>query len=123
MPHEWAFHDRVVVCGIPLAAGFDGILSIGVWLMAAVMVAIGGMYVARRVRGWAAKSEHVDNFSLQELRDMRQSGRISKAEFDVLKRQVIHEAAAKPALNIPDDEGGRKEEGRAPLPPGEPDSE
>ena len=96
MPHEWAFHDRVVVCGIPLAAGFDGLLSIGVWLMAAVMVAIGGIYVARRVRGWAAKSQHVHNFSLQELREMQQSGRISKAEFDMLKRRVIYGAAVEP---------------------------
>lgn len=123
MPHQWAFHDRVVVCGMPLAAGFDGIFSIGVWLMAAVMVAIGGIYAARRVRGWAAKSENVHNFSLQELRDMRQSGRISKAEFEVLKRQVVRQAAAEPPLSDPDDEGGRNEGGGAPLPPREPDAE
>lgn len=123
MPDEWAFHERLVVCGMPLAAGFDGIFSIGVWLMAAVMVAIGGIYVARRVRGWAAKSEQVGNFSLQELREMRRSGRISKAEFDVLKRQIIYEAAVEPPLNNPDDQGGRDEGGRADVLPGEPDAE
>ena len=123
MPTEWGVHDRVVACGLPLAAGFDGIFSIGVWLMAAVIVAIGGIYVARRVRGWAAKSQHVHNFSLQELREMRQSGRISKAEFDMLKRQVIHGATVAPPLSDPEDEGGRNEGGRAPLPPGEPDAE
>ena len=123
MPNEWGVHDRVVVSGMPLAAGFDGIFSIGVWLMAAVMVAIGGIYVARRVRGWAAKSQKVNNFSLQELREMRQSGRISKAEFNMLKRQVIYEAAVAPPLSDPDDEGGRNEGDRAPLPPGEPDAE
>ena len=123
MPHAWAFHVRVVVCGVPLAAGFEGIFSIGVWLMAAVMVAIGGIYVARRVRGWAAKSEQVDNFSLQELREMRQSGRISKAEFDMLKRQILCEAAVKPPLHNRDDEGARDEGGGAAPPPGEPDEE
>ena len=123
MSHDWDFHDRFVVWVMPASAGFEGIFSIGAWLMAAVMVAIGGIYVARRVRGWAAKTQPVDNFSLQELREMRQSGRISEAEFEVLKRQVVREAAAEPALDNSDDEDGYTEEGRAPLPPGESDAE
>ena len=120
---DWAFDAPLAVSGMPGTGGFAGIFSVVVWLMAAVMVAIGGIYVARRVRGWTAKSEKVDNFSLQELREMRQSGRISQAEFDVLKRQIIHEAAAQPPLDKPDDKVGDQKEGRPTLPPGEPDAE
>ncbi len=75
------------------AGGIQDVFGIGAWLMAAVIAGIAGIYVTRFVRRWIRKSEQARDFTLQELREMRQAGQISDIEFNVLKGQVIRGAA------------------------------
>lgn len=75
------------------AAGIPNVFDIGVWLMAAVIAGIAGIYLTRLVRRWTRSSEQARDFTLQELREMRQAGQISDIEFNDLKGQVIRGAA------------------------------
>ena len=79
---------------VVIAAGdIQGIVSIGAWLMAAVVVGIGGLYAARRIRRWTGKSESTKSFTLHELRELHRTGKVSDAEFDLLKRAAVRGAA------------------------------
>ena len=58
-----------------------------------VIAGIAGIYLVRFVRQWTRKSQPGRNFTLQELREMRQAGQLSDTEFNALKGQVIRGAA------------------------------
>lgn len=79
--------------GLVIAAGaFENVFGIGVWLMAAVIAGIAGIYLVRFVRQWTRKSQQARNFTLQELREMRRAGQISDTEFNALKGEVVRAA-------------------------------
>ena len=85
--------DLQSVGHIIAAGGIQDVFGIGVWLMAAVIAGIAGIYLVRFVRQWTRKSQPGRNFTLQELREMRQAGQLSDTEFNALKGQVIRGAA------------------------------
>ncbi len=85
--------DLQAVGHIIAAGGIQDVFGIGAWLMAAVIAGIAGIYLVRFVRQWTRKSHLGRNFTLQELREMRQAGQLSDTEFNALKGQVIRGAA------------------------------
>ena len=92
MRSQGLVEDLRVVGHVIAAGGIQDVFGIGAWLMAAVIAGIAGIYVTRFVRRWTRKSEQARDFTLQELREMRQAGQLSDAEFNALKGEVVRGA-------------------------------
>lgn len=65
------------------------ILSIFLWISGAAVAAIVGLFVARAVRNWSRSQEAADPFTIQDLREMRERGEISQAEFESMRGAIL----------------------------------
>ncbi len=83
------------------------VFQIALGMLAIIVLVIGGMYLARRVRSWSHAEQADEGFSLHGLREMRRTGQISEEEFAELRQRIIKTAVAVPApadTAPPDDE-------------------
>lgn len=96
---------------MPALLGTNITVSTGAWIAVAIVLALAGGFVVTWIRRWARNCEPVATFTLQDLRDMRAEGQISKDEFELLRRRIIRSAAVDlpgPDLNgAPPGGGGR----------------
>ncbi len=70
------------------------VFTAGMWMMLVAALSAGGLLAAKWARRWAQRSEESHAFSLQDLRDMRERGDISEAEFTRLKSEITAVARA-----------------------------
>lgn len=68
-------------------------LRVGLWVMVAAILGIGGVLVAQRVRNWSRTDEKPSFFTLQDIREMRARGEISEQEFNDLRAAILGRAA------------------------------
>jgi uncharacterized membrane protein len=68
-------------------------LMIGVVTLIAVMLTAGGFFLAMAVRRWV-RSDPADEtpFTLQDLREMRDRGELTPAEYEALRAEMIGKA-------------------------------
>jgi hypothetical protein len=69
-------------------------LTGSLWLMLAIVLAIGGLYVIRAVKRWSRKDEAPEIFTLQDLRDMHARNEITEQEYATLRAELLGRARA-----------------------------
>jgi hypothetical protein len=81
-------------------------------------LAIGGFLVAQLVKKWSRREEQAQNFTLQDLRELRARGQISDAEFTAMRAAILGKMGerALPAGPQRDEAPPASEEGRADTP-------
>lgn len=67
----------------------DELVSLFGWVAAAAVAALVGFLVAVAVRRWAQRDTHVQTFTFQDLRDMRDRGDISDREFEAMRTALL----------------------------------
>jgi hypothetical protein len=101
-----------VTMGYDIAQGGLGeALRVGLWVMAAAILAVGGVYVARSVKRWARRDEGAEPFTLQQLRNMRAQDAISEREFADLRSALL--ARARSATDQPPPAVGSEDSGQS----------
>ena len=65
------------------------LVSVLGWFAVAAGVALVGFFVAAAVRRWTQHDEAAQNFTFQDLRDMRARGDISAQEFDAMRAALL----------------------------------
>ncbi|MCG3128069.1 MAG: hypothetical protein CHACPFDD_02943 [Phycisphaerae bacterium] len=103
MRPEHAEFDPVAT---PALLAADSLTTFG-WIAAAVVLSVAGGYVVAWMRRWMRAAEPAATFTLHDLRAMRADGRISEAEYEVLRRGVIRSAS----VDAPGPDSGGLEEG------------
>lgn len=80
----------------------------------ASLAALGGWFVTMALRRWAQRDEHAENFTVQDLRDMRARGDITEREFVAMRRALLAEMGARidggSEIRPPDPEGNSERE-------------
>lgn len=76
---------------MPLAANPGDAFSILIWLFVAIALVVVGMWAVRHVRSWSRQDERSEAFDMQGLRALRESEQLSAAEFEALRRGMIHD--------------------------------
>jgi hypothetical protein len=94
----------------PAQAELGRALSIGLWVMLAAVLGIGGIYAALAVKRWMQREEPVETLTLQDLREMRARGQITEEEYETLRAGILGSAGTRTAR----DEGAR-DSGDAPT--------
>lgn len=67
----------------------DNILMIGAGLFAVAILGVGGFLTARYLKTWMRSEPQQENFSLHEIRQLRERGEITPAEFEALKGEIL----------------------------------
>ena len=79
-----------VSIGPPITlADVGGPLAIGLWVMLAAVLALGGFLVALKVKSWSRRDQSPEPFTLQGLRDMRARKEITEREFSSLRAALL----------------------------------
>ena len=76
-----------------LLAGLSGALSVGLWVMLAAVLALGGGYVVVAVKRWVQREEPPETFTLQDLREMRARHDITEQEYATLRAELLDRVA------------------------------
>ncbi len=87
-----------------LLANFDSVnFAFVLWATLGIIAfAIVGFLVARRVRSWSREADQAPaQFTLQDLRQMRDSGQISDMEYELMRAQVIGAVRGRPQPSPP----------------------
>lgn len=83
----------IVSSGVCLALpDTSGVPIVGLWVMVAAILAIGGISVAMAVRRWAHREQPPEAFTLQDLRELRARNEISEQEFAALRAALLSQA-------------------------------
>jgi hypothetical protein len=87
----------------PLLAATDlgTALTIGLWIMLAAVLAIGGIYAALAVKRWVQRDEPVEVLTLQDLREMQARGQITEKEYEILRAGIL--GSVEPSADTPPD--------------------
>ncbi|MGE3180566.1 MAG: SHOCT domain-containing protein [Phycisphaerae bacterium] len=72
-----------------MAENFNNILYIGAGLFAVALAGVGGFFLARYLKNWMRQDQTSENFSLHEIRQLRERGEITPAEFEALKGEIL----------------------------------
>lgn len=104
---------------MPLAADLGDAFSILIWLFVAIALVVVGMWAARHVRSWSRQDEQSGAFDMQGLRTLRESEQLSDAEFETLRRSMIHDFKQRenntpPPESSPEHAGEREADDQAP---------
>ena len=84
-----------IVAAIPVTGE---LVSIFAWFAIVALAAVGGIYLMMAVRRWSQREESPVTFTIQDLRDMRDRGEISAAEFSAMRATILAQLEpAKPA--------------------------
>ena len=83
----------------------NDLLSLLGWFAVAAVIALGGFFAAVAVRRWAQRDEPTQNFTFQDLRDMRARGEITPREFAAMRASLLAE------LDLDDSTDGEGESG------------
>jgi hypothetical protein len=67
----------------------SALLSLLGWFAVAAVVALGGFSIAVAVRRWTQRDEPAQNFTFQDLRDMRARGEITPQEFAAMRASLL----------------------------------
>ena len=102
--------DRITTDSCLSAADIGGVLYIGLWVMLAAVLAIGGLYVVVAVKRWSQQERQPEPLTLHDLREMCARNEISKAEFASLRQALLDRAR----VASPDDSSGSDDEPHAP---------
>ena len=97
----------VPIVSIPALADLAPVLSRSLWVMLAAVLALGvaGIFAGVAVKRWSRREEAVEVFTLQDLREMRDRGEITEAEFAALRAEVLGRAAAGASAASTDESG------------------
>jgi len=85
-----------IVAAIPVTGE---LLSIFAWFAIVALAAVGGIYLMMAVRRWSQREESPATFTIQDLRDMRDRGEISAAEFSAMRATIL--AQLEPSAGLP----------------------
>ena len=81
----------IPVSPVPLLtlADVSNALTGSLWLMLAVVLAIGGLYMAKAMKRWSRKDESPEMFTLQDLRDMHTRNELTEQEYATLRAELL----------------------------------
>lgn len=65
------------------------LMSLLGWFAIAAVIAMGGSLVAVAVRRWAQRDDPAENFTFQDLREMRARGDITVKEFATMRAALL----------------------------------
>jgi uncharacterized membrane protein len=88
----WEF-DFSATENSPLAAIPTGgqVVTLFVWFLLVAGLAAAGLYAAVALRRWSNRDQRSENFTFQDLRDMRARGDITEAEFKAMRGALLAE--------------------------------
>jgi uncharacterized membrane protein len=90
--------SRISIAELTLGeVDFADIFQIAIGMLVVILLTIGGMYLARRIRSWTRGEQPREGFSLHGLREMRRTGEITEEEFAELRKRIIRTVVAVPA--------------------------
>jgi hypothetical protein len=75
---------------IILAVDTSQVLYVFIWAFVAIVMGVIGVFIARGVRARYLKDVQYQDFSLHDLRSLRDAGEITELEFQALRGSVIH---------------------------------
>ena len=65
------------------------LVSLMMWFAVAAVASLVGFFIVVYVRKWAQRDERIENFTFQDLRDMRARGEISEQEFQAMRGTLL----------------------------------
>lgn len=71
-------------------------IKVGLLILVLAVAAVAGLYVVVAIKRWLNRDESIDTFSLQELRELKQRGELTPAEFEALRGEIIASAGRTP---------------------------
>lgn len=65
------------------------LLSTFGWFFIAAVAALAGYFVAMAIRRWSQSETPAENFTFQDLRDMKARGQITAQEFEAMRAALL----------------------------------
>lgn len=67
----------------------EGLGQLLLWFLVVVLLALGGFVAAMAVRRWAHREAAGENFTFQDLRELRMRGEISEREYTAMRAALL----------------------------------
>ena len=64
-------------------------IQVGLLILLLAVGTMCGLYVVFALKRWLRRDESIQNFTLQELRELRERGELTSAEFEALRGELI----------------------------------
>ena len=82
-------HLQATLANGMLAVTGGEMLTLFIWFALAAVLALGGLYAAIGVRKWSQREDRPENFTVQDLREMKARGEISEREFAAMRTALL----------------------------------
>ncbi|MGE0481652.1 MAG: SHOCT domain-containing protein [Phycisphaerae bacterium] len=76
---------------------FSALGPVVIWSVVLLLIGAGGIVAAALFRRWSQREQPVQNFTLQDLRELLASGQISAEEYDSMRAVILGTAGSRRA--------------------------